>query len=75
MRGSDVVDLLFDWLPRRWVRVVLFVVLAVMYFTHWYEPVYWYVADRAAWYAETWTGVWQHAIATMVPTPSVTVGT
>ncbi|WP_188079185.1 hypothetical protein [Actinotalea subterranea] len=47
-RGSDAVDLGLDLAPRRWVRTLLLALIVLMGVTGWYEPVLWYVRDKAA---------------------------
>lgn len=54
MRRSDAVDLLLELVPRRWAQALVFALIAVMAVTGWYEPVLWYVYDKAAGLAETW---------------------
>lgn len=70
MRGSDIVDLLLNWLPRRWVQVGLVVLCLVLYLTHWYEPVLWYMADKAVGITELWMRFWRDYVATVMPTLS-----
>lgn len=53
MRGSDAVDVGFDIAPRSWVRAVLLALVVVMTATGWYEPMLWYVRDKAAAMTET----------------------
>jgi hypothetical protein len=72
VRGSEIVDLLLDWLPRRWVQLGLVVVCAVMYLTHWYEPLLWCTADKVAGITELWTRFWRDYVATVMPPPSST---
>lgn len=72
MRGSDVIDLMLDWLPRRWVQVGLFVLIAVMALTHWTAPFTWYVMDRAQGIEEQITPILSNMvtqIATIAPAP------
>lgn len=57
MRGSDFVDLLLDLLPRQWVRLGLLSLCVVMALTHWYEPVTWYLLDKAAGVSEQITPI------------------
>jgi hypothetical protein len=73
VRGSDVVDLLLDWLPKRWVQVGFFVLLVVMVVSGWYEPVTWYVLDKAQGLTAQLTSTMQNmvtSLATPIPTPS-----
>lgn len=53
MRGSDGVDIGFGVAPRSWVRGFMIALLVVMAVTGWYEPVLWYVSDKAAALTET----------------------
>ncbi len=46
MRGSDVVDLLLEVLPKAWVRTALVLVVGLMVLTQWYQPVIWYIFDK-----------------------------
>ncbi len=62
MRGSDVIDLLLDWLPKVWVRAGLFVLFALIAVTGWYEPITWYVLDEAAGLAEQLTPILQDMV-------------
>lgn len=73
MRGSDVVDLLLDWLPKRWVQAGLLVLFAVMAAAHWYEPITWYVLDKAQGFAERLTPIVQNMM-TSLATPVSTLG-
>ena len=73
VRGSDVVNLLLDWLPKRWVQAGVFVLFAVMAVTHWYEPIIWYVFDKAHGLAEQLTPIMQNMIAS-IATPVPTLG-
>lgn len=74
VRGSDVVDVVLDWLPKRWVQVGFFVLFVVMVVTGWYEPVTWYVLDKAQGLAAQLTSTMQNmvtSLATPLQTPTV----
>lgn len=70
MRGSDVVDVLLEVLPRRWVRVILLALVAVIGLTGWYRPMLWYVADKAAGMEEYWMPVLQDTMTPDLAEPS-----
>ncbi len=53
MRGSDAIDIGLGIAPRSWVRGFVTALLVVMAVTGWYEPVLWYVRDKAAGQTET----------------------
>ncbi|MDE0571887.1 hypothetical protein ON058_00465 [Demequina sp. B12] len=48
MRGSDIVDIAVEVLPKDVVRVLLLAFIAVMTVFDWWAPALWYVHDKAA---------------------------
>lgn len=70
MRGSDVVDLALDLLPRRWVKFGLLALILTMTVTHWYEPVIWYALDKASGLSERLTPIIQNILSTVAATPA-----
>lgn len=69
MRGSDVVDLLAELLPRWLVRLILAGVLAVGALFGSTAVIEWYIADKAAGYTEYWTPVFEEVVANLLPSP------
>lgn len=78
MRGSDAIDLWLDIAPRRWVRAFLLALIVLMSVTGWYDPVLWYVGDKAAAITETLLPVFAElpntATTTRTPRPLPTTG-
>lgn len=69
MRGSDVVDLLLEVLPKAWVRTALVLVVGLMVLTQWYEPVIWYIFDKAQGLTELLLPALQEWMQSVVTTP------
>lgn len=69
MRGSDVVDLLLEVLPKAWVRTALVLVVGLMVLTHWYEPVVWYIVDKAQGFTQLLLPALQEWMQSVVTTP------
>ena len=69
MRASDGVDLALGLAPRRWVQLFLFLLVALMSVTGWYEPVLWYARDRATGITETWLPVFERLAQPSVTAP------
>lgn len=48
MRGSDLVDFVFEIAPRPLVRVLLGIVAVLVLVFDYTEPIEWYIQDKAA---------------------------
>lgn len=68
MRGSDAIDIGLGIAPRSWARGFMVALLVVMAVTGWYEPVLWYVGDKAAALTETLLPAFENLTTPATPT-------
>lgn len=70
MRGSDGVDLVMEFAPRRLVRVLMVSLAFGALVFGWTAAIEWYIADKAAGITELLTPVFEDMVADLVPSPA-----